>query len=116
MQKNSYLIISAVCFALVFAILFQGCFTKWETKDKVLFASFAGLQAVDTAQSWGIWDDPSREELNLCITSRESLVMIKALSTGIIYFIADWFKDQRTKILQVSCSVIAGGVFWNFTQ
>jgi len=42
-----YWIVILVCFTL------SGCFTKWETKDKLLFASYAGLTAVDTAQSWG---------------------------------------------------------------
>ena len=116
MQKNSYLIIGIVCFALIFAILLQGCFTRWETKDKVLFASFAALQTVDTVQTLGILDDPGREELNPCITGQGSLVALKLLSTGVIYLIADWFEDARTEALAVGCGIMGGVVGWNFSQ
>ena len=114
MQRNSYLIISLICFAVCFALLFQGCFTKWETKDKLLFASFAGLQAVDTAQTWGTWDDPDRTELNPCIKNESGLVALKLFGTGVIYLIADWFEDARTEILAVNCGLMGGVVGWNF--
>ena len=102
---------------IIIAILFQGCgFQKWETKDKLLFTSFAGLQAVDTAQSWNIWDDPDRTELNPLITSQEGLVAIKLLSTGAIYLLADYFEDGRTTILTVGNILVSGVVVWNITQ
>ena len=111
MVKNSYIIIVFI----FFGILTQGC-AGWNDEDKLLFASFAGLNIVDAAQSWDIWTDTDMEELNPCITDRESLVAVKALEIGIVYFVADWFEDQRTQILQVGCGLMAGVVTWNFTQ
>ncbi len=105
-----YWIVILVCFTL------SGCFTKWETKDKLLFASYAGLTAVDTAQSWGIWDDPERRELNPLITSQEGFITIKILGTGAIYLLADSFEDQRTMILTIGNVLIGGAVVWNFSQ
>jgi len=110
MKKHYFIIL------LIVSLLLPGCFTKWETKDKLLFTGFVGLHAIDTAQSWDIWEDSACVELNPCITSQEELIAVKLLGVGIVYFAAKLVPKYRTKILTIGCGIQGGAVAWNFTQ
>jgi len=94
---------------LCLSLALQGCFTRWDTKDRILFGSLVALHVVDGAQSWDIWDGPERSELNPGITSQESLILVKLAAVGFFYAAAELLPKYRTSILSCGC-MVQGGV------
>lgn len=98
---------SIVCWTicLIFLGIISGCGIKhWSKKDQTLFGSFTVLNAIDAAQ----YDKDN--ELNWFKgQSQGTVCFIKIAGIGIIYLIADNWKDARTPVLTVG-NVLMGGI------
>jgi len=111
-QKNC-LKLAVVCWLVVSMALLAGCFANWSKKDRALFWGFAGLNAVDTWQTFDAFDDPDKRELNPIMQSKGSVVVVKLIGMGVIYWIADANPKHRTAILGACDGVMSGVVLWN---
>lgn len=98
---------------LFLCLSISGCFTGWNKKDKALYLGFVGLSAVDTYQTFDAFDDPEKKELNVLMQNKTSVVAIKLLALGVIYWVADKCPKQRTQILGVCDGTMTGVVLWN---
>ena len=101
-----------VC-CLIMSLTLTGCFTGWNKKDKALFCGFIGLNAMDTIQTFDAFDDPNKKELNPLMQSKGSVVLLKLIGIGAIYWFADTYPGSRTKILGACDGVMTGVVVWN---
>jgi len=95
------------------SLTLAGCFTGWNKKDKALYMGFVGLNAVDTYQAFDAFDDPNKKELNPLMQNKGSVVLIKLIGLGAIYWLADKYPAQRTEILGACDGVMTGVVLWN---
>ena len=101
-------------YILIPILLLQGCFTDWSKRDKLKFSGFVALQVIDTYQSVEFIRDDN--ELNSLYKSNEALALGKIISTGLIYWVADYFPEVRPTLLNIGCGLMSGVVIWNFTQ
>ena len=102
-----------LCVCLSFCLFLTGCFANWSKKDKALFWGFAGLNAVDTYQTFDTLDDPDKKELNPLMQSKASVVVVKLIGIGVIYYLADKYPKYRTTILGTCDGAMGGIVLWN---
>lgn len=93
--------------ALIF--LFSAC-AGWDKQDKILYASYLTLSAVDAIQT-----SQMDEEYNPLMQKGDGspdmakVIGIKAVSGLGVYFLADYFPKARTPILW-GVNVLQGGV------
>jgi len=84
---------------LIMSILILTACASWSTTDRALLGYGAGLHAFDAYCSYHYVDRDT--ELNGLLAGMKPAEAVGAmvLSFGIMYFLADYFKDYRTPIL-----------------
>ena len=100
---------------LILTLSLQGCFTNWSKKDKALYTGFAALNVIDGVQTFDAFDDSNKRELNPLMPNKESVVLVKLLSLGIVYWAADTCPKHRTAILGFCDGILGGVITWNAT-
>lgn len=93
---------------------------EWDTTEKVMFGTFVGLQAIDTAQTWKAHDNPDRyREANPIFGSHPNMAAVvgfKSIVTGGVYYLVkDMPSADRKLILGIADAIQFSVVAHNYS-
>jgi len=106
---NAKLIVATILILLFFIPSFSSSQDKWDTKEKVLMGSFIMGQIINYGQVNYTLSDPYWEELNLLIVDERSLIAVKLLGTGMIYYISHSLPHKWRKIVLMISNIVVWG-------